>query len=143
MSDSNMNAKTEAAEHKNVSVDESQPAISPDTSKNDAIPESQRPVMPEEDKRRLRAMRGAKCVPDILGRILGEATKDHVDTPSEKIVKLAKERDILFDMINNKKEDLEKEQDKSHSEFLKEYIAALASAKDVITRRIMDLLSQT
>ena len=82
-------------------------------------------------------------VPDILGRILGEATKDHVDTPSEKIVKLAKERDILFDMISNKKENLEKEQDKSHSEFLQEYVAALAAAKDVITRRIRDLLFQT
>ena len=82
-------------------------------------------------------------VPDILGRILGEATKDHVDTPSEKIVRLAKERDILFDMINNNEEDLEKEQDKSHSEFLQEYVATLAAAKDVITRRITDLLSQT
>lgn len=82
-------------------------------------------------------------VPGILGRILGEATKDHVDTPSEKIVKLAKERDILFDMINNNAEDLEKEQDKSHSEFLQEYVATLAAAKDVITRRIRDLLSQT
>jgi len=110
--------------------------------------ESNRPVMPEEEDKRPIAARErmrerAKCVPDILGRILGEATKDHVDTPSEKIVKLAKERDILFDMINNKKEDLEKEQDKSHSGFLKEYIAALAAAKDVITRRITDLLSQT
>jgi len=115
---------------------------------NTPIDESQRPVMPEEEDKRPIAARErmrerAKCVPDILGRILGEATKDHVDTPSEKIVKLAKERDILFDMINNKKEDLEKEQDKSHSEFLKEYIASLAAAKDVITRRITDLLSQT
>lgn len=82
-------------------------------------------------------------VPGILGCILGEATKGHVDTPSEKIVKLAKERDILFDMINNNEEDLEKEQDKSHSEFLQEYVATLAAAKDVITRRIRDLLSQT
>lgn len=106
-----------------------------DSNMNTNIPidESQRPVMPEEDKR----------VPDILGRILGEATKDHVATPSEKIVKLARERDLLFDMINNKKEDLEKEQDKSHGMFLKEYIAALTFVKDVITRRITDLLSQT
>ena len=119
----------------------------PNMNANTPTDESQRPVTPEEDKRaiagRERIRERAKCVPDILGRILGEATKDHVDTPSEKIVKLAKERDILFDMINNKKDDLEKEQDKSHTVFLKEYIAALSSAKDVITRRITDLLSQT
>lgn len=117
----------------------------PNMNANTPIDESQRPVMPEEDKRPIVAFanmgndRGA----DILGRILGEATKDHIDTPSEKIVKLAKERDILFDMINDKKDDLEKEQDKSHTVFLKKYIAALTSAKDVITRRITDLLSQT
>lgn len=95
------------------------------------------------DEARERIRECAKCVPDILGRILCEATKGHVDTPSEKIVKLVKDRDILFDMINSKKEDLEKEHDKSHTVFLKEYIAALTSAKDGITRRIMDLLSQT
>lgn len=130
MSDSNMNAKTEAAEDKNVPVDE-----------------GQRAVMPEDDGRTLHARERMceqlKRSPDILGRILGEAIKDHVDTPSEKILKLAKERDILFDMINNKKKDLEKEQDKSHAVFLKEYIAALTSVKDVITRRMADLLSQT
>ena len=122
MSDSNMNANT-------------------------PTDEAQRPVMMEEDRRaiaaRERIRERAKRVPDILGRILCEATKDHVDTPSEKIVKLVKERDILFDMIHSKKEDLEKEQDKSHTVFLKEYIATLTSAKDVITRRVTDLLSQT
>ena len=101
MSDSNMNAnaKTEADENKKVAVDESQRPVMPDTDKNDAIPESQRPISPEEDKRRIRAMRGPKCIPDVLRQVLGEATKDHVDTPSEKLVKVAKERDILFDMI--------------------------------------------
>lgn len=148
MSDSNMNAKTEAAE--NVPVDESQRPIAPDTSKNDAIPESQRPIMPEEDKRRLRAMRGGKCVPDVLRRFLGEATKGHEETPSEKLVKAAKERDILFDMINNWKENLDemvgregaagKNED---ADFIREYIAALSAAKDVLTRRITALLAQT
>ena len=116
---SDMNAKTEAAENKNVPADESQRPVTPDTSKNDAIPESQRPIAPEEDKRRIRAMRGPKCVPDVLRRIIGEATKDHEDTPSEKLVKVAKERDIL------------------------EYIAALSAAKDVLTRRITALLAQS
>lgn len=132
MSDSNMNAKTEAAENKSVPADE-----------------SQRPVMPEEDKRRLRAMRGLKCIPDVLRQVLGEATKDHVDTPSEKLVKVAKERDILFDMINHWKENLDEAvgregADKNEdADFIREYIAALSAAKDVLTRRITALLAQS
>ena len=146
----NVNAKTEAAENKSVPVDESQRPVMPDTDKNDAIPESQRPITPEEDKRRLRAMRGPKCVPDVLRRIIGEATKDHVDTPSEKLVKVAKERDILFDMINHWKENLDevvgREGAAAKSEdaaFIREYIAALSAAKDVLTRRITALLAQS
>lgn len=150
MSDSNMNAKTEAAENKSVPVDESQRPIAPDTSKNDAIPESQRPIMLEEDKRRIRAMRGGKCVPDVLRRIIGEATKDHPDTPSEKLVKAAKERDILFDMINHWKDELDEAVGREcatgkneDADFIREYIAALSAAKDVLTRRITALLAQT
>lgn len=134
MSESNMNAKTEAAENKSVPADE-----------------SQRPVMPEEDKRRLRAMRGPKCIPDVLRQVLGEATKDHVDTPSEKLVKVAKERDILFDMINHWKECLDEAVKRETStgknpedaDFIREYIAALSAAKDVLTRRITALLAQS
>lgn len=132
MSESNMNAKTEAAENKSVPADE-----------------SQRPVMPEEDKRRLRAMRGPKCIPDVLRQVLSEATKDHVDTPSEKLVKVAKERDILFDMINHWKENLDEAvgregADKNEdADFIREYIAALTAAKDVLTRRITALLAQS
>ena len=132
MSESNMNAKPEAAENKSVPADE-----------------SQRPVMPEEDKRRLRAMRGPKCIPDVLRQVLGEATKDHVDTPSEKLVKVAKERDILFDMINHWKENLDEAvgregADKNEdADFIREYIAALTAAKDVLTRRITALLAQS
>ena len=132
MSESNMNAKTEATENKSAPADE-----------------SQRPVMPEEDKRRLRAMRGPKCIPDVLRQVLGEATKDHVDTPSEKLVKVAKERDILFDMINHWKENLDEAvgregADKNEdADFIREYIAALSAAKDVLTRRITALLAQS
>jgi len=132
MSESNMNAKTEAAENKSVPADE-----------------SQRPIAPEEDKRRLRAMRGPKCIPDVLRQVLGEATKDHVDTPSEKLVKVAKERDILFDMINHWKENLDEAvgregADKNEdADFIREYIAALTAAKDVLTRRITALLAQS
>ena len=147
---SDMNAKTEAAENKNVPADESQRPVTPDISKNDAIPESQRPISPEEDKRRIRATRGPKCVPDVLRRIIGEATKDHEDSPSEKLVKVAKERDILFDMLNNWKENLDevvgREGASAKSEdaaFIREYIAALSAAKDVLTRRITTLLAQS
>lgn len=132
MSESNMNAKTEAAENKTVPADE-----------------SQRPVMPEEDKRRIRAMRGPKCIPDVLRQVLGEATKDHVDTPSEKLVKVAKERDILFDMINHWKENLDEAVGREGADknedaaFIREYIASLSAAKDVLTRRITALLAQS
>lgn len=147
MSESNMNAKTEAAENKTVPADER--PITPDTNKSVPADESQRPVMPEEDKRRLRAMRGPKCIPDVLRQVLGEATKDHVDTPSEKLVKVAKERDILFDMINHWKENLDEAvgregADKNEdADFIREYIAALTAAKDVLTRRITALLAQS
>ena len=134
MSESNMNAKTEAAENKSVPADE-----------------SQRPIAPEEDKRRLRAARGPKCIPDVLRRVLGEATKDHEDTPSEKLVKVAKERDILFDMINHWKELLDEAvgrecasgKNPEDADFIREYIAALTAAKDVLTRRITALLAQS
>lgn len=128
----NVNAKTEAAEDKNVLADES-------------------PITPEEDRRRLRAMRGPKCIPDILRQVLGEPTKDHVDTPSEKLVKVAKERDILFDMINNWKENLGEAvgrecatgKNPEDADFIREYIAALTAAKAVLTRRISTLLAQS
>ena len=147
----NVNAKTEAAENKSVPADESQRPITPDTSKNDAIPESQRPIAPEEDKRRLRAMRGPKCIPDVLRQVLGEATKDHEETPSEKLVKVAKERDILFDMVNHWKEELDEVvgrecatgKNPEDADFIREYIAALSAAKDVLTRRITTLLAQS
>ena len=64
-------------------------------------------------------------------------------------MKAAKERDILFDMINNWKENLDelvgregagKNED---ADFIREYIAALSAAKDVLTRRITALLAQS
>lgn len=140
MSDSNMNAKTEAAENKSVPVDESQRPIMPEENR----------LAPEEDKRRIRALRGGKCVPDVLRRIIGEATKDHPDTPSEKLVKAAKERDILFDMINHWQDELDEAVGREcatgkndDADFIREYIAALSAAKDVLTRRITALLAQT
>ncbi len=129
-----------------------------ESNKNDNTPidESPHPVMPEEEDKRPIAARErmrerAKRVPDILGCILGEATKDHVDTPSEKLVKTAKERDILFDMINNWKEKLDEAvgrecatgKNPEDADFMREYIAALSAAKDVLTRRITTLLAQT
>lgn len=152
MSDSNTNAKTEAVdENKKVAADEIQRPIDSGTDKNDAIPENQRPIMPqEEDKRRIRAVRGPKCVPDVLRRILGEATKDHEETPSEKLVQVAKERDILCDMVSHWKERLDEAVEREttdgkpeDADFIREYLAALSAAKDVLTRRITALLAQS
>lgn len=51
---------------------------------------------------------------------------------------------FLKKQIEDLDAELEKtKQDVSHATFLKEYITVLPSAKDVITHRITDLLSQT
>lgn len=67
-------------------------------------------------------------------------------TPSEKIVKLAKERDCIYDTIKLKKQELEKAQesnDKDDIEFLNKSIDALKEQKNALTKRIKTLLDET
>lgn len=71
---------------------------------------------------------------------------NHEPTPSEKIVKLAKERDCIYDMIERKKQELEKaleSNDKDDIEFLNKSIDALKEQKNVLTKRIKTLLDET
>ncbi len=71
---------------------------------------------------------------------------NHEPTPSEKIVKLAKERDCIYDIIERKKQELEKAQesnDKDDVEFLNKSIDTLKEQKNVLTKRIKTLLDKT
>lgn len=71
---------------------------------------------------------------------------NHELTQSEKIVKLAKERDCIYDMIEHKKQELEKAQesnDKDDIEFLNKSIDTLKEQKNVLTKRIKTLLDET
>lgn len=65
-------------------------------------------------------------------------------TPSEMLVNTARDRDLLYDMITNKKEELDDpKMDDETRKFTENYIAALSSAKGILTARIQTLLAKT
>lgn len=67
-------------------------------------------------------------------------------TPSERIVSLAKERDLTYDLIQAKKEELEtlkENDDRENAAYLEEDIKMLCKRKDFITKRMNDLLDKT
>lgn len=116
----------------NVKVDEGD--------KGQAIP----PETPDTDARRVD--KGPECLPGIFRRLLHGESRER--TPSEKLVRCAKERDMLYDMICRWREKLEaatsgETADGNEVDFISEYLAALTAAKDVLTRRITTLLDQT
>lgn len=78
-------------------------------------------------------------------RDLIESKKKHEATPSEKIVMLARERDLIYDRINNKNKELEELTDKNCDDalFLKEQIANLKEQKDMLSARIKRLVDET
>jgi hypothetical protein len=79
---------------------------------------------------------------DMLSKVLG---KSHSRTPSEMIVITAKDRDIVYDLVDKAQRDLEgiDNPDKDTEEFYKAYADALGLVKDVLTDRIQSLLSKT
>lgn len=79
---------------------------------------------------------------EMLSKVLG---KSHSRTPSEMIVITAKDRDIIYDLVNKAQCDLEgiDNPDKDTEEFFKAYADALGHVKDVLTDRIQSLLSKT
>ena len=86
-------------------------------------------------------------ISEMLDRIIAPKKKM---TLSECIVRLARDRDILFDVINHWKGRLDEavacevaNGTPEEADFIREYIAALSAAKDVLTRRITGLLAQT
>ena len=79
-------------------------------------------------------------LPDIFSELLNCKGRN---TPSEMLVRTARDRDILYDMINHKKEELDDSMDAETRKFTEDYIAALSGAKDILTARIQSLLSKT
>ena len=78
---------------------------------------------------------------DLFSELLNR--KGH-NTPSEMLVRTARDRDILYDMINHKKDELDDPaMDDETRKFTEDYIAALSGAKDILTARIQSLLSKT
>lgn len=84
-----------------------------------------------------------KNLPDLFSELLNR--KKGPNTPSEILVRTARDRDILYDMINHKKCELENSPDMDDEEkkFTEDYIAALSGAKDILTARIKSLLDKT
>lgn len=79
-------------------------------------------------------------LPDLFSELLNRKGRN---TPSEMLVRTARDRDILYDMINHKKEELDDSMDAETRKFTEDYIAALSGAKDILTARIQSLLSKT
>lgn len=79
-------------------------------------------------------------LPDLFSELLNRKGRN---TPSEMLVRTARDRDILYDMINHKKEELDDSMDAETRKFTEDYIAALSEAKDILTARIQSLLSKT
>ncbi len=79
-------------------------------------------------------------LPDLFSELLNRKSRN---TPSEMLVRTARDRDILYDMINHKKEELDDSMDAETRKFTEDYIAALSGAKDILTTRIQSLLSKT
>lgn len=79
-------------------------------------------------------------LPDLFSELLNRKGRN---TPSEMLVRTARDRDILYDMINHKKEELDDSMDAETRKFTEDYIASLSGAKDILTARIQSLLSKT
>lgn len=79
-------------------------------------------------------------LPDLFSELLNRKGRN---TPSEMLVRTARDRDILYDMINHKKGELDDSMDDETRQFTEDYIAALSGAKDILTARIQSLLSKT
>lgn len=85
-----------------------------------------------------------KKMPDFL-EFLNGLRKKHEETPSEKILKLALERDTVYDRLNAKKDSLKKlkESDAEEADFLKKQVEMLEEQKKLLGDRIKKLVDET
>lgn len=81
---------------------------------------------------------------EFLKEIL-ERSGTRKDSPSEKIIKLAIERDTIYDKINRKTKELEAIENDALDEvsFLKAQIAGLKDQKEILGKRIKQLVDET
>lgn len=88
-----------------------------------------------------------KMKKDPFGSMLLKAIgKKHECTPSEKIVELAKERDMVYDFIKEKEDELtarKEAKDVDSVSFIEADIKLLTDRKTLLTNRIKDLLDKT
>lgn len=82
-------------------------------------------------------------IPELLKEIFERPTRK--DSPSEKIIGLAFERDIIYDKINRKTKELEaiENDDRDEVSFLKAQIAGLKDQKEMLGKRIKQLVDET
>lgn len=83
-------------------------------------------------------------LPEFFKEIL-ERAGTRKDSPSEKIIKLAIERDNIYDKINRKTKELEAIDNDALDEvsFLKAQIAGLKDQKEILGNRIKQLVDET
>ncbi len=82
-------------------------------------------------------------LPDFLKDIL-EGKKKHVDTPSEKIIKLAIERDMTYDMIQGYKKKIESgKQNGEDTSFTEMQVKQLEIYKNMLGDQIKKLIDET
>lgn len=82
-------------------------------------------------------------LPDFLKDIL-EGKKKHVDTPSEKITKLAIERDMTYDKIQGYKKKIESgKQNGEDTSFTEMQVKQLEIYKNMLGDQIKKLIDET
>lgn len=82
-------------------------------------------------------------LPDFLKDIL-EGKKKHVDTPSEKIIKLAIDRDMTYDKIQGYKKKIESgKQNGEDTSFTEMQVKQLKIYKNMLGDQIKKLIDET
>ena len=83
------------------------------------------------------------CLPEFLRDLL-ESNKKHVDTPSEKITKLAIERDVTYDKIQIYKKKIETDkQNGGDTSFTEMQVQQLEVYKNMLGDQIKKLIDET
>ena len=84
-----------------------------------------------------------KIIPDFIKELI-EAGRNHADTPSEKICKLALERDKTYDKVKKLEKDLETSKENNEDcTFLEAQLQHLNDYKKLLGDQIKKLVDET